>query len=151
MNTTPIRTIQVVLGALIAGLLAFSGVAAFVRSSSGALDSGASVEAFAFVVPVVFVSAGVVYFVLRRSLLASVRANREQAAELARQGIMPAELQRLVILGAALAEGPGLLGAVAVLIGGSWFLLAAPLLAMLCIGSSMPSRERVESLLRESH
>ncbi|MBI5364856.1 MAG: hypothetical protein HZA53_16890 [Planctomycetes bacterium] len=151
MKPTPIRTLQVILGALIAGLLSFTAVAVFVRTSIGGVGSGAPVDLLALVVLVLFAGMGGVYFMVRRSMLAAARAKRESALALVRQELVPIELQRLTLLGAALAEGPGLLGTVVVLIGGSWFLLAAPVIAMLCILFQMPSRERMEALLRESH
>jgi hypothetical protein len=52
------------------------------------------------------------------------------------------------IVSAALFEGPGLLGAITVMIGGPWYCLAAPLLAIGAILWLMPSREQFEELVR---
>jgi len=57
----------------------------------------------------------------------------------------------VTIIGAALAEGPGLLACVTILLGGPWFLVAFPIVSIGWIASLIPTRDRVEALLRESH
>lgn len=61
---------------------------------------------------------------------------------------MPPPLQALAILGGALAEGVGLLGVVALLLGAPWYALALPAVAVVLILAQLPSRERLERMLR---
>jgi hypothetical protein len=61
---------------------------------------------------------------------------------------VPQPLFQLAIIGAALAEGFGLLGAVSLLLGASWYVLAAPVLAIPLILVQLPTRSRLEEQLR---
>ncbi|MBK7878800.1 MAG: hypothetical protein IPJ77_24335 [Planctomycetes bacterium] len=151
MQNTPIRSAQIVTLALAAGLALFLGVTVFFRLTQEPLGNAQQVDALAIVVPVVFAGAAVSCVLLRRKLVEAARQDRETNMELARQELLPGELLRVTIIGAALAEGPGLLACVTILLGGPWFLVAFPIVSIGWIASLIPTRDRVEALLRESH
>ncbi|MEK6703445.1 MAG: hypothetical protein AABZ53_14385 [Planctomycetota bacterium] len=58
-------------------------------------------------------------------------------------------LMTTTILKAALVEGPGLFGAVLILLTGSLIGLAAPIVALLLLAVMLPARSRLESLMAE--
>ncbi len=151
MQPISIRSTRIVLFALIAGLVLFLGVTTFLRTTQGPLGAAQSTDVLTLVVPVLFVGAAGAYFVVQRALLAAARANSAENLALARQDRMPSELQRRAIVGAALAEGPGLFATIVVLLGGPWYLIAATVLSIAWIASLLPSREGIEAQLREAH
>jgi hypothetical protein len=67
-----------------------------------------------------------------------------------RDGKVPQALGSATIVSAALFEAPGLLGAVTVLLGGPWYCIAAPILAIAAIAWMIPSQESFEEALRAS-
>jgi hypothetical protein len=89
-----------------------------------------------------------VYFLLRKQFLARARATRDEALELLRQGLTPGPLFSLTIVGAAMVEGLGLLGVLAVLLGAPLYALAAPALAVALILAQIPTRARLEQAVR---
>ena len=116
--------------------------------TTDATSSSGIAQTLSIAVVVVFVGEAPVYVVVRSKFLASVRAEREASLELARQGFMPPALGALAIIGAAFAEGAGMLGAVTLIVGGPWLVLAAPALAVVLIALQIPTRARVETLVR---
>lgn len=59
-------------------------------------------------------------------------------------------LMTTTILRAALVEGPGLFGAVLILLTGSLATIAAPVVALVLLAMLLPARSRLETLLAES-
>lgn len=147
MPAQPIRVIQSILVALMAGLVLFGGVTGFLRWTSGPVGSGAPVEVLLIVVAAVYVGCAVASVVVRSKLAARARANRTENVELLRKDLLPNELRAAAIVGAAFAEGPGLLAAVVVLIGGPVYLLALVLVSVLWIAKQIPTRTSAEDLL----
>lgn len=148
MQTASIRAARTILFALIGGLLLFAGVATAMRLTLGPLGNAQGLDLLSLLVPLLFALSGAAYVALRRALLAPLDAKRPEALALLRQGLLPPELLRHAIVGAALAEAPGLLGCICVLLGGPWLLISAPLLSIACIALLLPTRERSEHLLR---
>lgn len=144
----PIRSTQVLLAALILGLVVFSGVAAYMRQNSPGQVGPEVTNILQVVVPILFVSSATVFMFLRRRFMDQAAAGKNEMLELIRQDRIPFQLHALAIFGAALAEGPGLLGAVTVLLGGSWYLLLAPLLSILTIATLIPTQSRLEETVR---
>lgn len=141
-RAAPLRTIQVVLLALMGGLAVITAVALAVRGQSPPQRSvqlllGAAVGASAVV-------AVVVYPLVRRKLMAQLAARPDQAKSELNQGQLPGELSALAIVGAALAEGPGISGAIGFLLTRQRPFLAAPVLAVLLIALQIPTRERAQ-------
>lgn len=130
------------------GLLIFTGLAVFLNASASKPLNPEVAKILPVVVACVAVSELPVYVLLRKQLLARVTAERSASAELVEQGRIPLPLQTLAIVGAALAEGVGLLGGVTLLLGGSLYVLAAPALAALLIVVQLPTRAKLEQLVR---
>lgn len=149
--SVPIRTTRLVLVALVVGLVVFAGTSAFVRSTMPPRAETDVVRVLPFVVGATFVVVAAAYLVVRKTTLARLAASKAEALELARQGLLPGPLHALAIVGAALLEGPGLLGAVTLLLGGPWYLVAAPLISALAIAVLIPTRAGVETLVNDLH
>jgi len=111
--TTQARLITIV---LVIGLLLFAGVVAGVNSALGPLAPGASI-----MVPMLAAIAGLMLLI---GLLAGVIMGRSLNARVRRGEEIPIErISSVVILQAALIEGPSLLAAVTALLGGLPYLL----------------------------
>jgi hypothetical protein len=148
-NAPTLRSTQIILLALAMGVLTFAGVVVFLRlSSSKSMDPDLG-NLLLVTIGGLAVSEIVVYVLLRRSFVARAAAARDESLQLLRQDRIPPSLQVLAILGAALAEGAGLLGVVALLLGAPWVALAVPVVAVALILVQMPTRERLERLVRE--
>ena len=143
-----LRSVQIIPLAMALGVLAISGVAIAVRLSGGVESNPEVTGVLTMAVAALAVAMVPVYFVLRRTLVARAQEERAKGLELLAQGQAPPALLTLLIVGAALAEGVGLFGAVTLLIGGPWFVLAAPGLALALILMQIPTRERFEAMLR---
>lgn len=143
-----LRSAQIIPLAMALGVLAVTGAAIAVRLSGSLVGNPQVTGVLTMVVAGLAATLLPVYFVVRRMLLARAQMQRAQARELLAQGQAPPALLSLVIVGAALAEGVGLFGAVTVLLGGPWFVLAAPGLALALILAQVPTRARFEALLR---
>jgi F0F1-type ATP synthase membrane subunit c/vacuolar-type H+-ATPase subunit K len=144
---TTIRSAQTILLALAVGVLTLTAATAYLRTRSAAPNPEIARVLLA-VVLLVAVSELAVYFLLRRSFLARLAPARRAARELVRRGELPPELFTLILIGGALAECAGLLGAVAFFLGAHWIALFVPLLAVCTILAQLPSQERAEALLR---
>lgn len=147
-HAPPIRNAQIILVALACGVLAFTGVASYLRLSGMEFGESEVARLLPLLVVVLAACEIPVYLLLRKAFLGPVKAARAESLGLVEQGRIPMQLQTLAILGAALAEGVGLLGVVTLLVGGSWYVLAAPLLSVLAILALMPTRARLERMVR---
>jgi len=145
----PIRSARVIVAAMAVGVLAMTGVGVFIKQTGtpGDVDLGRTLALAAL-----GLGAGLAatYVVVRRSALARVAETRAESLAALERGELPAELFRLTIVGAALAEGFGLFGAVALLLGAPWPALAEPILAVALIVVQIPGRERALALVRGS-
>lgn len=146
--STSLRSARIIPLAMGLGVLAITGGAVAVRLGGGIQGDPAVARTLTMVVVLLALGTLPVYLVLRRTFLARVREQRAEALELLARDQAPPALLSLTILGAALAEGTGIFGAVTVLLGGPWFVLAAPGLALALIVAQIPSRERLEALVR---
>lgn len=149
MQPMPIRTVQIILFAMAGGLVLFSGVVVMLRLTPGALGEPVAPDFMALAVPIVFAVNAVVCLILQNKARQSLMADRTGARTLVKSGAMPGELSRAAISGAALAEGGGLLGVVVTLLGGSWFLLAAPAVSVIWILLLIPTGGRLEDRLKD--
>lgn len=144
-----IRAAQVILVTLAGGVVTFTAVAISVRLASEAGPSNPRIGKLLLLVTAGLAASEVfVYAILRKQALGRLAAGRAEALELLEQGRLPSELFTLALVGAALTESVGLLGMVALLVGGPWLALVAPALAVLLILAQLPIRERVEALVR---
>lgn len=149
-----VRTLRLILGALIAGLVLFVGIAWVTDVTENAARG---LEVLPYVTPVLAVADLVGYLVLRRVMLDRLRSRLKQqgASDESPLELMPRELFTLTMVGAALAESVGLFGTVVFLVTRLDWVLVAPAVAVGVILLLMPSAERfrdqLTSLSRESY
>lgn len=145
----PLRTTRIIVLALALGVLTFTGVVVALRLTSSPDMDPETAQLLLVVLGGLAVSEGGLYVVLRRNFVGRAVAAREESLAFLRQGLTPPALHTLAIVGGALAEGVGLLGTIAVLLGASWYALAAPILAVALILLQVPTQERLARLVRE--
>ena len=143
-----LRTVQMILLALMSGGGLFATMA-FVMRASVSPNQALQMPLFATVLGAALVST-VAYWIARRTVRWRLALRRGAAQAELQSGIVPPELSGLAILGAALAEGVGLLGVVTFLLTHRWPALLAPGLAMALIALQIPSAERARQALREN-
>jgi len=137
-----VRTMQIIIGALTAGVLTFAGVAVALRAS-GPAPAGRDMA----VVSYIAVGFGAVILVVHAVMMAvQGGAIRRRLAD---QGLTPAGLAGLytarLIVGAALLEGAALFLLMAYLLDSQWWTLAVGLVfAGLIPALHFPTRERVD-------
>ena len=144
----PLRNARLIVLALVLGIVIFAGLVVFLRLSSDTALNPEVGKLLLVVIGGLAVSNSVVYFLLRKSFVARAQEAKAEALELLKQDAMPPQLFSLTIIGAALAEGVGLLGVVAVLLGAPWFALAAPAVAVVLMVAQLPTREKLERVVR---
>lgn len=145
-----IGTLRIVCFALAAGLTIFTAVAVTLRMQGIVAPAPQAASMLPIVVAITFVSSVGMWFVLRKKFLDEAAKAKTEALEMLREDKVPHLIGTATIIGAAMFEGPGLLGAVTVLVGGEWYCLAAPIIAILAIVWMIPSRESVEDALRSA-
>ncbi len=142
----PLRTVQRILLALMSGVGLFATMAVLLRSSVSP-NAALRVPLLGTLVGVTALAI-VTYVFTRRSMRARLSGRKGAAQAELKAGFLPAELAGLAILGAALAEGVGLLGVVTFLLTHSWPALVAPGLAMALIAVQVPTIQRASDALR---
>ena len=147
-RATPLRITFVVPVAFVAAILTFTGVVAFLRLSSEHEPEADVGRTLLFVLGFLAVLEIPIYLLVRKQLLARARAAKDEGLELLRQDLVPQPLFLLLVVGAAMVEGLGLLGLIAVQFGAPLYGLAAPALAVLLILAQFPTRERLENVVR---
>jgi hypothetical protein len=148
-RASSLRATQLVLVFLAAGMLVLTTAAALLRGAGLTPANLAVARVLPWIVVALAAAEMPAYLVLRRTLLARACASRDEALALAREGRIPGPLHALALVGAALAEGVGFLGLVALVLGASWYVLAAPLLAAALILAQVPTAEGVRRAVRE--
>lgn len=147
MPRMPLRNLKLVLLLLALGVAVFTTIAAVLGpvSAEGASTALGSLPLGWLLLGIGLLTGlsglGMYVALIRPALLRRLVPVRDAARAEVRAGQVPAPLVQATILGAALAEGPGLLGAVGYLITGWLPLLALPLAAILEIVLSLPSEE----------
>ena len=150
MNTTarPFGSTRIILGAMAMGVLAFAAVAAYLRATMKLAGDPSVPTLLAYVLVGIALSEVPAYLLLRKVFIERARQQREESMEALRKGLAPLPLATFTILAAALIEGPGLFGAVILILGAPWAVIAAPILSVALILLHMPTRERLEALVR---
>lgn len=150
MNPTarPFGSTRIILGVMALGVLAFTAVAAYLRATMQIGDDRSVPTLLAYVLVGLALSEVPAYFVLRKVFFERARQQREEALEALRQGLVPLPLATFLILAAALIEGPGLFGAVILILGAPWAVIAAPILSVGLIVLHLPTREGLEAIVR---
>lgn len=144
----PIRAVQIIHAVLILGLVSITGMFVFLRLQEETKSEPELVNVLVIVAAVMFMTAMMVRPILGKRLLAQVAEDREAAMELVREDRVPGPLYTLSIVGAALVEAPGLLGAILLFLGGPWYVLAAPALSVCLIAMDMPTRTKLEEQVK---
>ncbi|HEX6884524.1 MAG TPA: hypothetical protein VF530_14200 [Planctomycetota bacterium] len=151
MTTPPTPTLvafRFVPLAMAFGVLVLTGGAVALRASGTLAGSPDTARILTYCVAGLALALVPALVVLRATQVARLRAGRAQALELLAQGRVPHPVLALTIGSCALVEGLGLLGAVTVLLGGPWAVLAVPVLAVAVILLQVPTRTRIETLVR---
>jgi hypothetical protein len=143
-----IRALRIICFALIGGLLLITIMAVVLRTQGLAASVPAAGLALPLAVAVAFATSVGVHFALRPKLIGEAAKAKAESLQMLREEKVPQTLGAATIVGAALFEGPGLLGAITVLLGGPWYCIAAPVLGIMAIAWMVPSRERFEEALR---
>lgn len=147
----PLRTAQLIVGALAAFVASVATVVAYLRSV-GAIAAQPDVAAILSLVALgVAVTAVPVYLLLRAKAVANIARDAEAARELVRAGRVPPPVQVFAIFGAALAEAAGMLACVALLLGAPVYVFALPVLAIVCIVALIPTTSWLEDVARDAH
>lgn len=141
----PLRTTQVMVVCLAGGVALLTAVALALAplSETGVMASGVLLP----ILGVLAVGEIPVYQVLRRRALRRLADRREGALMEARTERVPHELFTLILVGAALAEGVGLFGAVVYLLTANALAIAGPFVALVVLGYQVPTRDRLEDLV----
>jgi len=135
-----VRTLRIIVFAMIVGVLAVTAVAGGFAPLGAADEELKSI--LILVVVTMGVSGGLAYTLVRRQLLARACRQASEGSERGdTQDLAMQAYRTLVILGSAMAEGVGSLGAVAVLVTGFWPLAVVPLAAVILLAMNMPSRD----------
>ncbi len=148
--TMTIGSLRIILFALIGGLVMITGAASLMRTQGEIAPVPAAQTVLPIVVALVLASSVAIAFALRARLVTEAAKQKDVSLQLLREDKVPQALGAATIISAALFEGPGLLGAVTVLLGGPWYCLAAPILAIFAMVWLLPSRDRFEEALRSS-
>ena len=129
----PLFRAQIILSALIVGVIALTVAAIFAHPKIGSTDAelGQKLLLILAGLPVLALPA---YALMRRRATRLLARRHHDARAEARNHQIPPELLGAVIVGASLAEGLGLFGATIFLITGQWLALVAPALAIIVIG-----------------
>jgi hypothetical protein len=139
-----LRVLQVLVGALMMGLLSASVVMALLVVIGHRPASPGLAPTFAFIVPGLFVTTLVVSVLVGRVLATQARQQWEGTPEPKDAALfaMPKFEVRAIFRG-ALLEGPGLFGAVATLLTGEFLFLIVPGLSLIGLAAMFPTRDRV--------
>ncbi len=148
-SQSPIKTGQILVGALLFGMLSFAVVAATMGGKLNTSPDPNLAEMLFIVMGVLAVVEFTAYnFLLKPLLIAQVRREALALDESVRPRYLEQRYLIVTILAAALAEGLGLLGAVTVLLTGRLEALAAPGLAAMALLVILPGPYRFERFTR---
>lgn len=161
---TQLKSLQVIVVALMGGMLAFTGLATYMALTRGAAmvpQQGATPPPGGAVsrsdpTMMLYVVSGAVsamsivaFIVVGRLAVADVRKKAAGLSGDARERTAVQGMMVSTIIRAAFAEGAGLLGAVVVLLTGTLYTLGAVVVATVLLMMLMPVRSRMESMLAE--
>jgi hypothetical protein len=138
--------LRIIVLAMLGGVVVLT-VIAYLLGGTGEHDAG-FVQMMSLVLGMLGVGQVIGYLVVRNSMLRRIRSAVGSDAEppWSADRVLPM-LITVTIIGAAMAEGFGLFGAVLLLITGAYYFLAAPAIAILILLAHVPSRDRLERQL----
>jgi hypothetical protein len=146
-----LRANQVLVGALLAGLLSFTGVVlALQTSGSVTTPPGASPDnVLLIVMGVLTIATFAGSLVMRRLHIGQLRRMAEQGVEMSDRLLM-GRYAIVLILRAALAEGPALFGAVIVLISGNMLGFLGTAFGAIVLLAIFPTRGKFDGFVRDA-
>lgn len=129
---------RLIVVALMSPMIAFTAIAFVMRQDGGGSDS-----TLLFMLAAVAALALPAYLIVRRQICASLRrsASPDDAT------VLLGAFQTLTIIGAALAEGVGMLAAVVLLITGNVLAVAGSAVALVGLLASIPTAAAVDAFL----
>lgn len=166
-----LKSLPVILLALMGGMVSFAGLATYMAMTRGALMVPAKQDASAagagaaagfgggagdptlvlYVVSGVLTAISIVISIgLGRYAVSSVRKSWASGDDAARKRQATAALFTTSILRGGFAEGAGLFGAVVVLLTGTLYTLGAVVIAAVLLAMLVPVRTRLEALLADA-
>lgn len=150
-GTVPLPQSTIIHLALMAGVVTFAGIAAFLGPSMAEGDEGDPALGSLKWIAVGFLAVAVPAALFLRALLVRrVAPRRDEVLALIQEGRVPQALFQANLAAAALVEGAGLMGAVFVLITGELWLLACPAIAVACLAWMLPTRDSQRRLVESA-
>lgn len=146
-----LKVLQILIGALIMGMLTFTGFAAFMAATGKASQPNSGLDqTLLIVIGVLSISELIAYRVMvRPTLFKQIRTKYAEAPESGRALIVSSHFTVVTIVAAAMIEGVGLLGAVTLFLSGNWVAAAVPVIAAGALALLIPSQERLDKFRRE--
>lgn len=149
-NQTPIKTGQVLVGALIMGMVSFSAVAMFMGGKLGNSVDPSLGDMLLIVMGILAVVEFCAYHALMRPLMIkSIRSQSLAVDPSTRAAFLGQRFLTLTIVAAAMAEGVGLLGAVTTLLTGRIEALIAPAVATVALLLTLPTDGKLAAFTRK--
>jgi len=133
LKTGAFKTLQIIYGALIMGVVAFLFVVLYlVNDLHFVVDAD---DIFTMVVPLMTFSGIVVSMILNKNFLGMIQSEDSLQAKLSKY-------QTASIIRGALLEGPALIGVIATFISGNYFFLLFSVLLLVVMYLFFPNKER---------
>lgn len=146
--TPTISSLRIIVLALMGGLVMFAVIAVVLRLQGLVAPVPQAETVLPIVVLVTLLGSVGLSFAVRSRLLAEVKKSKAEALAELRADRVPQAFATATIIGAASIEGPGLLGIITVLLGGPWYCLAAPIVAIGVMLWTLPDRQRFEEAVQ---
>jgi hypothetical protein len=141
-----IRTLRIIVAALMSGLATLAAVAVVVGPLSRPIDS-TTADAMLLALVAVASTSTIAYLLLRRSLTAGLARRASELRLLSDPSSLALEpYRRFVITGGALIEAPALFGVVTYLVTGAVAGLGAVAVALALMAAHLPSAEQLRNL-----
>jgi hypothetical protein len=146
-----LRVQQILVGSLLMGLLMFSGVVIYLRStgSTSTPPSASSEQLLLIVMGVLTLVTLVAGFVIKRLHTGQMRKLADDGVEFDDRTLM-GRYSTLNVLRAALAEGPGLFGAVVVMISGNLLGFIGTAVGAAVLLLVLPTRGKFDAFVRDA-
>ncbi|HYE61531.1 MAG TPA: hypothetical protein VD997_06020 [Phycisphaerales bacterium] len=144
----PIRVTQVMVAALMFGLLTASAVM-FMLVHMGVQQPQHGLEILLYVLAALWPVCAIMSVVMNSVMVRQARAQwNNGSGQGDEDDLLPAYSSAVIVRG-ALLEGPGLFGAVAFMLTGNMLALIAPALSLAALGLIFPSQEKFRAFVRD--
>jgi hypothetical protein len=149
-------TMQIIAGAMLAGVVLAAGLLGVLAQGRAQAPANGQLPIVTLVALALLIIQGPLAFILPTVLAGGglrrlAAGQRDQQAEADVAGVLLAQYQTGMILRAALLEGFGLLGAIAYFLEGQPAALLAPLICVVAMTVTFPTRERVRVWLERQY